>query len=191
MRQSTFTAVYDACVLYPAPLRDLLIRLAGKGLYRAKWTAEIDDEWKRNLLVNRQDLVPAQLDRISALMALAVPDALVTGHHSLFKGLQLPDQNDVHVLAAAIRCNAEVIVTFNLRDFPAAALAPFEIEAQHPDEFVMNLWDLDQAAVLEAAAQMRRGLRRAPFTAEQFIECIYRQGLPQTATVMRGYSTLL
>jgi NAD dependent epimerase/dehydratase family enzyme len=56
MRHSPSTAIYDACVLYPAPLRDLLIRLAGKGLYRAKWTAEIDDEWKRNLLLNRPDL---------------------------------------------------------------------------------------------------------------------------------------
>lgn len=191
MRQSPFTAVYDACVLYPAPLRDLLIRLAGKGLYRAKWTAEIDDEWKRNLLLNRKDLLPEQLDRISELMVRAVPDAIVTGHADLCFGLRLPDEDDVHVLAAAIRCDAEVIVTFNLRDFPATSLCAFEIAAQHPDEFIMNLWDLDQAAVLAAAAEMRRALIRNPFTADQFIECIYKQGLPQTAAAMRGYSALL
>jgi hypothetical protein len=170
----------------------LLIRLAGKGLYRAKWTAEIDDEWKRNLLLNRQVLLPEQLDRISELMVRAIPDAIVTGHADLCLGLRLPDVNDVHVLAAAIRCNAEVIVTFNLRDFPATSLCAFEIEAQHPDEFVMNLWDLDRAAVLAAAAaEMRRALIRSPYKADQFIECIYRQGLPQTAAAMRGYAALL
>ena len=76
MRHSPFTAVYDACVPYPAPPRDLLIRLAGKGLYRAKWTAQIDEEWKRNLLENRQDLTRGQLDRVSRLMAAAVPDSI-------------------------------------------------------------------------------------------------------------------
>lgn len=191
MRHSPFTAIYDACVLYPAPLRDLLIRLAGKGLYRAKWTAEIDDEWKRNLLLNRPDLTREQLDRVSELMIRAVPDALVTGHRSLCAGLSLPDPGDVHVVAAAIRCNAEVVVTFNLRDFPASALDEFEIEARHPDELVMNLWDLDQAAVLAAAAQMRRAMIRNPYSPEQFIDCIYRQGLPLTATTLRDYCSLL
>jgi predicted nucleic acid-binding protein len=191
MRHSPFTAVYDACVLYPAPLRDLLIRLAGKGLYRAKWTAEIDDEWKRNLLANRPDLRADQLDRVSELMVRAVPDALVTGHHSLYVGLILPDPDDIHVLAAAIRCNAEVIVTFNLKDFPLRALSEFEIEAQHPDEFIMNLWDLDRAAVLSAASEMRRALVRDPYTTDKFLECIYRQGLPQVAGAMRDYAPLL
>lgn len=191
MRHSPFTAVYDACVLYPAPLRDLLIRLAGKGLYRAKWTARIDEEWKRNLLQNRQDLTRNQLDRISCLMQAAVPDAIVTGHESLCSGLVLPDLDDTHVLAAAIRSNAEVIVTFNLRDFPASALSVFDVEAQHPDEFIMDLWDLDQAAVLSAAAEMRRALTRSPYSPEAFVECIFRQGLPQTASVLRGYVMLL
>lgn len=191
MRHSPFTAVYDACVLYPAPLRDLLIRLAGKGLYRAKWTAQIDEEWKRNLLENRQDLTREQLDRVSRLMAAAVPDSIVTGHETLCAGLVLPDPDDAHVLAAAIRSNAEVIVTFNLKDFPPSALAPFDVEAQHPDEFIMDLWDLDQAAVLAAATEMRRALTRSPYTPEEFIECIFKQGLPQTANALRSYTILI
>ena len=103
------------------------------GRFRARWSAQIHDEWKRNLLINRPDLTNAQLDRTSALMDLAIPDGLVTGHEALIAGLTLPDADDCHVLDAAIRCNASVIVTFNERNFPAAALAPYGIKAQHPD----------------------------------------------------------
>lgn len=191
MRHSPFTTIYDACVLYPAPLRDLLVRLAGKGLYRARWSAQIDDEWKRNLLLKRRDLTRGQLDRISTLMEAAIPDALVVGHESLYPALYLPDPDDVHVLAAAIRSNAEVIVTFNLKDFPPSALRCFGVEAQHPDEFIMDLWDLDQAAVLEAVAEMRRSLARMPYTAEALLECYSRQGLPQTAGVLRDFALLI
>jgi hypothetical protein len=113
------------------------------GRYRARWSLQIHDEWKRNLLINRPALTPEQLDRTSGLMDLAIPDGLVVGHELLISGLTLPDPDDRHVLAAAIRCNASVIVTFNEKDFPATALAPYVIEAQHPDLFVDNLFDLD------------------------------------------------
>jgi predicted nucleic acid-binding protein len=84
-------------------------------------------------------------------MDAAVPDALVTDYDSLVEGLDLPDEDDRHVLAAAIKCNASVIVTFNLKDFPKAVLGVFDIEPLHPDDFIAELWDLDKAAVLEAA----------------------------------------
>ena len=122
MRHSSFTAVYDACVLYPAPLRDFLMWLALSGRFRAKWSLEIHNEWKRNLLKNRPDLTAEQLNRTSELMDLALPDACVTGYEDLIEGLTLPDIDDRHVLAVAIRCNASVIVTFNQKDFPCAAL---------------------------------------------------------------------
>lgn len=124
MRHSPFTAVYDACVLYPAPLRDLLMWLALSGRFRARWTQEIHGEWKRNLLKNRTDLTMEQLDRTSELMDRAIPDACVCDYEALITGLSLPDPNDRHVLAAAIRCGAGVIVTFNLKDFPDTCLAP-------------------------------------------------------------------
>ncbi|QHG67203.1 PIN domain-containing protein [Pseudomonas putida] len=191
MREAAFTAVCDACVLYPAPLRDLLLRLGGKGLYRARWTREIDEEWKRNLLTNRKDLTRYQLDQLSGLMEAAVPDALVSGYECFGESLELPDPDDVHVLAAAIACNAQVIVTFNLRDFPRSVLEAFSVTALHPDEFIMELWSLDQAGVLEAAADMRRSLKRSRFTADEFIECILRQGLPMTANALRDYSLMI
>ena len=102
------------------------MHLALTDAYRARWSAQVHDEWKRNLLLNRPDLTRAQLDRTSSLMDRAVPDGLVTDYELLVDGLQLPDADDRHVLAAAIKCNASVIVTFNLKDFPKATLAPFK-----------------------------------------------------------------
>lgn len=124
---ATFTALYDACVLYPAPLRDLLMRLAMTDLFRARWTDQIHDEWIRNVLANRPDLTSEQLDRTRELMNAHVRDCLVTGYESLIDSLVLPDPDDRHVLAAAIRTRASVIVTFNLSDFPEATLEPLGI----------------------------------------------------------------
>ena len=191
MRQSQFTAVYDACVLYPAPLRDFLMWLGLSGRFRARWSPQIHDEWKRNLLANRPDLTRDQLDRTSGLMDLAIPDGLVTGHESFIAGLTLPDIDDRHVLAAAIRCNASVIVTFNEKDFPATALAPFGIEAQHPDLFVDNLFDLDQAAVVAAAQRQRAQLRNPPLDVDRYLEVLLRQGLVQTVKALGTYRAIL
>jgi hypothetical protein len=191
MRQSPFTAVYDACVLYPAPLRDFLMWLGLSGRYRARWSPQIHDEWKRNLLIKRPDLTPEQLDRTSGLMDLAIPDGLVTGHEPLISGLTLPDPDDRHVLAAAIRCNASVIVTFNEKDFPATALAPYGIEAQHPDLFVDNLFDLDQAAVIAAAQRQRAQLKNPPLDVDLYLDVLLRQGLVQTVKALGTYRAIL
>lgn len=191
MRHSPFTAVYDANVLYPAPLRDLLMHLALTGVYRARWTAQSHDEWKRNLLINRQDLTQAQLDRTSAAMDRAIPDALVTGYEPLCAGLALPDPDDRHVLAAAIKCSASVIVTFNLKDFPPDVLRPFEIEAVHPDDFIADLFDLDQAAVLEAVQAQRISLKNPPHTARELLDRLLIQGLTQSVKLLSEYERLI
>lgn len=132
------TVLYDACVLYPAPLRDLLIRSARTGLFHAKWTQDIHKEWVSNLLAKRPDLKREQLDRTCQLMNDHVPDSLVSGYEALIPALELPDPKDRHVLAAAIRSGTDVIVTFNLKDFPPERLYPYRIEAQHPDEFLSH-----------------------------------------------------
>ena len=136
---SGYTALYDACVLYPAPLRDLLLQLALTGLFRARWSATIHDEWTRNVLLDRPDLTAAQLQHTRALMDAAVPDALGAGYEKLIPSLTLPDPDDRHVLAAALRGRCDVIVTYNLKDFPAEILSADDIEAQHPDEFIGHL----------------------------------------------------
>ncbi|WP_310482297.1 PIN domain-containing protein, partial [Chamaesiphon sp. VAR_48_metabat_403] len=133
---ANIAVVYDACVLYPAPLRDLLVQLATTGIFRAKWTELIHDEWTRNLLIKRPDLKADRLARLRVLMNQNVPDSLVTDFENLIPTLELPDPDDRHVLAAAISADAKIIVTFNLKDFPDPILAKHEIVAQHPDVFV-------------------------------------------------------
>ncbi len=191
MRHSPFTAFYDANVLYPAPLRDFLMHLALSGVYRARWSAQIHEEWKRNLLINRPELTREQLDRTAALMDKAVPDALVMDYEPLIEGLTLPDTDDRHVLAAAIKCNASVIVTFNLKDFPKSALEAFDIEPLHPDDFIADLWDLDQAAVLEAAQRQRASLKNPPHSARQYLDKLLQQQLPETVKLLSGFEFLI
>ncbi len=106
-------ALYDACVLYPAPLRDLLMRLALADLFQARWTDEFHDEWTRNVAANRPNISPESLARCRKLMDEHVPDCLVTGYEPLIPSLSLPDPDDRHVLAAAIHRGAGQIVTFN------------------------------------------------------------------------------
>ena len=191
MRHSNFTAVYDACVLYPAPLRDFLMWLGLSGRFRARWSPQIHDEWKRSVLRDRADLTPEQLNRTSDLMDKAIPDALVTGHEALAESLRLPDAGDRHVLAAAIRCGASVIVTFNEKDFPSEALEPFGIEAQHPDLFIDNLFDHDPAAVVTAAQRQRGQLRRPPMSVDAYLDVLLRQGLAQTTQALSSYRAIL
>ncbi len=176
-----FTAVYDACVLYPAPLRDFLMWLALTDLFKARWTDEIHDEWMRNVLLNRTDLTLDQLTRTKNLMNANVRDCLVTDYESLIPSLELPDRGDLHVLAAAIRSGASFIVTFNLKDFPTVALAPYGVEAIHPDEFIVQLIDLDAVEVLKAASRQLSTLKNPPRTRDEYLDTLLRQGLPQSA----------
>lgn len=108
----SFTALLDASVLYSAPLRDLLLELAVSDLYRAKWSDEINDEWINALLSNRSDLTREQLERTRDLMNMHVRDALVEGYEDLIEIVRLPDPGDRHVVAAAIKGRADVIVEY-------------------------------------------------------------------------------
>jgi hypothetical protein len=186
---TSLTAVLDACVLYPAPLRDLLLQLSLAGLYRARWTDEIHGEWMASLLARRPDLTHEQLDRTRTLMNASGLDCLVTGYAHLVDGLQLPDECDRHVLAAAIRCGAAVIVTCNQRDFPAAYLGQFGIEAQHPDAFIAELMDADQQRVLQSVRRVRLRLRNPPMSADEYLHILSRQSLPATVTALDRHRT--
>lgn len=183
---ANFTVIYDSNVLYPAPLRDLLMRLALTDLFRARWTADIHDEWMRNVLEQRPDLKREQLERTRQLMDAHVRDCLVEGYRELIPSLDLPDPDDRHVLAAAIRASADVIVTFNLKHFPAEKVAQYGVEAQHPDEFIMHLFDLNRAKVCAAAEEQRRSLRNPLKTVDEFLDVLLRQGLPQTVLSLRN-----
>ena len=175
-----FVVVYDACVLYPAPLRDLLIRIALTGVVRARWSDDILDECFRSISKSRPDLKASALDRTRRLMTEAVADCMVTGHESLVDGLALPDPDDRHVLAAAIRAGAQSIVTFSLKDFPSETLAAYNVEAVHPDEFVYDLLDLRPSAVMSAVRDQVAALRNPPTTVRQVLDALRANGLVQS-----------
>ena len=179
------TAILDACVLYPAPLRDFLMHLALLDLFRARWTEEIHTEWIRNVLANRPDLRAGQLMRTKELMNAHARDSLVTGYENLTEALILPDVNDRHVLAAAIQCKANYIVTFNLKDFPTAALQPFRVTAIHPDEFILTLFDLDAERVCDAAERQRKTLKNPPKSKSEYYETLVGNGLVRTVNKLR------
>lgn len=184
---ASFVVVYDACVLYPASIRDLVIELARTGLLRAKWTARIHGEWINAVLRKRPELERVRLEHVAQLMNSAVLDCLVTGFESLERGLtSLPDLDDRHVLAAAIHCGAQEIVTFNVRDFPERVLRPYGIRAIHPDEFVEHLFDLNAKAVCDAVRRIRRRLVNPPRSAEEMIQSYERNGLEASASMLRA-----
>jgi predicted nucleic acid-binding protein len=177
---SRYTALYDACVLYPAPLRDLLVQLALTDTFRARWTAKIHDEWMRNVLRDRPDLTPDDLYRTRDLMDSHIRDCLITDYEPLIDTLVLPDQDDRHVLAAAIRGRVDVIVTYNLKDFKPIDLKPYDIEAQHPDEFIAHLIDLAPTAVLGAAKIVRARLKNPPLSPQEYLDRLSQQQLSIT-----------
>ena len=188
---NTYTVILDACVLYPAPLRSYLMYLTSTGLFRARWSDQIHDEWIRNLHLNRPEINLKTLHKIRELMDANVPDALVYGHEILIEGLDLPDKNDRHVLAAAIQGHAEGIITFNLKDFPNGKLSPFGISAIHPDEFLSDMFELDSAACLLAAQRHRRSLKTPPFNADEYLNCLLKQKLPSFVSSLKKLAFVL
>ena len=180
-----FTALYDANVLHPAGLRDLLVRLAQSGLFRGRWTEQILDEMVASILRRRPDLDASRLSRTRQLMCDAVADCLVTGYEPLISGLVLPDPDDRHVLAAGIRCNAQVIVTSNLTDFPDDALGPFNIEAQSPDQFILDLINLAPGRIASALQQQSAALRSPTRTVDDVLDELSKNGLPRAAAALR------
>jgi len=181
----TRRAFLDASVLYPVSLRNLLMRLTLTGLYQARWSAHVHDEWIRSVLRDHPHIPPARLQDLRAAMDERAEDSLVTGYEPLIESLDLPDRDDRHVLAAAIVAGADVIVTCNLRDFPDAAITPYNVTAQHPDEFVNGMIDRAPAAVADAVRRQQSSLVNPPVTMPELLALFDRLGLPKTAAGLR------
>ncbi|MQS06567.1 PIN domain-containing protein [Streptomyces alkaliphilus] len=182
-----FIAVYDANVLYPSTLRDVLIRVAQAGLVQAKWTDHILDETFRNLRLNRPDLDSKKLDRTRELMSGAIRDVLVRGYEPLIDMLDLPDPGDRHVLAAAIRARARMIVTSNVRDFPSEKLSPWDVEAVHPDAFLEARVSLSPRVVYGVLTQMAERWKKPPnAVVADVINSLEREGLVASAAALRA-----
>lgn len=186
-----FTALYDACVLYPAPLRDLLLQLALSDVFRAKWSADIHEEWIRNVLEQRPDLNRMQLSRTRDLMDRSTRDALVSNYAELTPSLTLPDPDDRHVLAAAIRGRCDVIVTYNLKDFPPDYLKTFDIVAQHPDKFIAHLSKLRPDAVCHAARICRSRLRKPAKSIDEYVCILAQLRLPELVRFLDAHRDLI
>lgn len=184
-------ALFDASVLYPAPLRDFLMYLTLTDTFRAKWSEAIHQEWIEALLRNRPDLTRTRLERTRDLMNAHVLDAVVEGYEELVDQLSLPDPDDRHVLAAAIKGDCDLIVTFNLKDFPDEILATYKIKAQHPDTFVMNLIDIAPFQVIFAASEHRQSLKNPPKSITEYLTTLEQHGLTQTVANLRAYAPLI
>ncbi|MBI3140846.1 MAG: PIN domain-containing protein [Rhodocyclales bacterium] len=187
-----YTALLDACVLYPIAMTDSLMSLATAGLFAAKWTTRIEQEWI-NALEERRPELKGKLRVRRDSMREAVPDWEVpeTAWQALVPCLALPDQNDAHVLAAAIAGHADCIVTANLRDFPTEIVAPYGIEVVDPDKFILNQWDLDPLVAIAALKRMRARWKKPEATPEDFAQALERGGLPATAQRVREAAELI
>lgn len=185
-----YTVILDACVLYPRLLRDVLLSLAHADLYTARWTLEIEQEWTTALLKQYPGM-EASVGRSVEAMREAVPDCLVTGHQPFIKALDLPDPEDRHVLAAAIRGHADAIVTFNAKDFPVEILQRFDVELQSPDQFVLNQLMLQPPRSLTAIKQMRLRWNRPQMTAEAMVDLFEQRQLVRTAAHLRDVIDLI
>ncbi len=184
-----YAAILDACVLYPAQLRDLLLSMATTDLFSVRWTDQIHDEWIRNLIANGGS--PEKLAPTRRIMNDAVPDCLVTGYEHLIDGLELPDLGDRHVLAAAIVGRVDAIVTTNLKHFPAQILSRYSLEALHPDDFVMYQFDLNPPRYCQAIKEQRARLRKPPITVDKFLESLERLQMPQTVARLKSFDNLI
>ncbi|MFM2400860.1 MAG: hypothetical protein RI950_376 [Bacteroidota bacterium] len=181
---SRINAVLDACVLYPAPIRDLLLSFAEVGLLKPFWSDKINEEWVRNLLRNREDLSLAKLQSTVRAMNAAFPDANVEENGNLIYSLLLPDHNDRHVLATAIQSESSMIVTANLKDFPEAELRPYAIIAISPDNFISSLIRNNKLLAFSAFENQVRRLQNPILNNLQVLETFHKLGLRITRSLL-------
>lgn len=179
-----FIVVYDACVLYPSTLRDLLIRIHQAGLVQAKWTDQILDEMTEALRRTRPDIGEDKLTRLRTLMVQAVRDCRVTNYEPLIEALELPDPDDRHVLAAAVRARAQIIVTDNRRDFPAEYLATWDVEPKTADEFVLDQISLNRQAVYGEIVRIADSHVNPPESVSDILERLERCGLVESVAAL-------
>ncbi|TQL01514.1 PIN domain-containing protein [Cellulomonas sp. SLBN-39] len=183
----TFGAVLDANVLVPVALADVLLGAAEAGLYRPLWSARILDEVRAAVVRVRPHLDPSRVDARLHAMNSAFDDALVHGWEALVDGIVLGgDPDDRHVVAAAIRGGAEAVVTANLSDFPPAPMAELGLHALSADEFLLDLVDLDESAMVHVVWSRAAAKTRPPTTPTQVLRALHRAGAVGFAAHMQA-----
>lgn len=186
-----YPAFLDANVLHPAFLRAALLWYADARLLRPMWSEDVMVEWRRSIKRRYADVTDAQLDQLRHIMDEQFPDAEVTGYQSFVEALELPDKDDRHVLAAAIvgRCNG--IVTANLKHFPNDVVNKFGIEVVHPDDFIVNIIDLDESKAIAACKRHREAMSKTCPNVEEFLARYEKCGLIQSYQRLLPFKELL
>ncbi len=180
-----FSAVLDACVLFPQSLRDVLLRLAAAEFYAPLWSERILEEMRSNL-VDARGIDPEKADRTVLLMREAFEEADVQMVKiASLEPVMTNDEKDRHVLATAVAAGSELVVTFNLQDFPRAACEPVGVSAVHPDEFLRDLLDLEAETVYRVIAELVANLRETNF--DQFLEMLKRAGVPAFGAALEAH----
>jgi hypothetical protein len=174
-------AIFDACILYPFHLRNILVQASVDRLIEARWTDAIHDEWIRNLTGGAPAIPAERLEATRRLMNEALPTAMVSGYEGYIPAVNLPDPNDRHVVAAGIAAGASVILTWNLRHFPAKELKKFGLRKESPDAFLSGLYDEIPDLMIASLANARQNLTRSRLSALAFIGILRNQQLVELA----------
>ena len=177
----------DATALYSSALRDIFIELALDGIISLRWSPAVLDELSRALVRTRQEYTPEKALRLVAAMTGALPDAWVLPPDVPAIAVCLPDADDVHVVLAAHHGGCGIILTFNVDDFPAAALGQLQppLTAVHPDAFLVQMLTTQPAGVISVIERVRQNLRSPPMSVAQYADSLARSGLPQTSELIR------
>lgn len=179
-----FTCVLDTNIIYPIEVRDLLFWFAHYELYTIKWSMHIFDEWKE--IMGRKGIPEAEILKRIEKANRAFPDAMVKNYAPLIDSLDLPDQKDRHVLAAAIKANADVIVTNNLKDFPAEILETYGMAAKSADDFLTDIIDLNQETAVEAFRKLVMNRRNPDLDEYQILDILRKNQLKATADYLHA-----
>lgn len=180
--------LYDANLLYPFHLRNLLVQLGVHHIVRPRWTDAIHEEWTRTLVASGK--VPRErLLHTRDIMKRVLPEADVQDYAHRMVGFTLPDPDDGHVVAAALEGRAGTILTFNLRHFPAEILAPLGLVALDPDEYLCQLHGVDPEAIAAVIEAARVNLSRTAPDPTAFLDALERQRLPAFAARLRASAT--
>jgi predicted nucleic acid-binding protein len=179
-----FTAILDTNVIYPVIIRDLLFWFAHYEMYTPKWSNHIFDEWKD--VMERKGVSPEESQKRFQKVNLAFPDALVQQYEGLIGTLDLPDNKDRHVLAAAIKANAHLIVTNNIKHFPKSVMNNFGIKAKTADDFLTDLIDLNGETAIEAFKEMVLNKRNPDLDEYEVLNRLRKNGLNQTADYLHA-----
>ncbi len=174
-----FICVLDTNVIYPLWIRDLLLWFAHYDLYTPKWSKHIFDEW--DVVMTRKGISEEDRSKRISIVNEAFPDGMVENYESLAQMLDLPDEKDKHVLAAAIKTNANLIVTNNLKDFPVDYLTSFSLSAKSADDFLTDIIDLNHDASIRAFKDMVLQKKNPPYDKYEVLDILRRNSLKDTA----------